>query len=151
MTPAETRSRLEVIPYSECVDLLASGNVGRLGGVWDDEPRIVVLNYRWDGVGVVFRTDPGVTLQCIADRLVVFEVDDLDRGARTGWSVIVRGRSHELRAGDAPDTPADEGPAPWAPGARDHWVRLTPTAISGRRITRDDDSVSQWWRLSAGN
>jgi nitroimidazol reductase NimA-like FMN-containing flavoprotein (pyridoxamine 5'-phosphate oxidase superfamily) len=148
MTSPEARSTLEVIPYDECVDLLAEGDVGRLGGTWDGEPHIVPLNYRWDGTGVVFRTDPGVTLQSIVDGVVVFEVDALDRSARTGWSVIVRGRSREIEASDDAGTAV---PAPWAPGAREHWVRITPSAITGRRIARTGESDSQWWRLPAGD
>jgi nitroimidazol reductase NimA-like FMN-containing flavoprotein (pyridoxamine 5'-phosphate oxidase superfamily) len=154
MTPADARSRLEVMPYDECVDLLAAGTVGRLGGTWDDEPHIVPLNYRWDGAGVVFRTDPGTTLRSIVDRTVVFEIDTIDDATHTGWSVIVRGRGLEIDLRDPAEAETPGGvpeaaPVTWAPGARDHWVRITPTAISGRRITRADESDSQWWRLPA--
>lgn len=148
MTPADARTTLEVIPYHECVDLLADGNVGRLGGTWDDEPHIVPLNYRWDGRGVVFRTDPGATLLSIVDRPVVFEIDKLDDAAHTGWSVIVRGRGREIDPSALDDA---FRPEPWAPGVRDHWVRITPNAITGRRVTRGAESDSQWWRLSASN
>jgi nitroimidazol reductase NimA-like FMN-containing flavoprotein (pyridoxamine 5'-phosphate oxidase superfamily) len=143
-------SRLEVIPYDECLKLLERTSVGRIGGVWDGEPHVVPVNYRWDGSGVLFRTDPGLTLKAVAEGPVVFEVDGYDSAAHTGWSVIVRGRGREVDASEAADAlrKAHTDLEPWAPGSRDHWVRIEPDVVSGRRITRDD-SVGQWWRLPA--
>ena len=140
-------ARLEVIPHGECLKLLDEGRVGRIGGVWDDEPHIVPVNYRWDGSGVVCRLDPGLTLRALADRVVVFEIDGFDLPARTGWSVIVRGRAVEAEA------PADATaePVPWAPGAREHRVRIEAASVSGRRVARPRPLDDQWWRLSASS
>jgi hypothetical protein len=141
------QARLEVIPYDECLRLLEEGQVGRLGGVWDGEPHVVPLNYRWDGSGVICRLDPGLTLHARADRTVVFEIDGFDTTARTGWSVIVRGRAAEA---EAPSAAVGE-PVPWAPGVREHRVRIEAMSVSGRRITRPGPLDNQWWRLSASS
>ena len=141
------QARLEVIPHGECLRLLDEGRVGRIGGVWDDEPHIVPVNYRWDGSGVVCRLDPGLTLRALADRVVVFEIDGFDPQARTGWSVIVRG--HAVEAEAPPDALAE--PVPWAPGAREHRVRIEAVSVSGRRVARPHPLDDQWWRMSASS
>ena len=139
------QARLEVIPYDDCVRLLDEGQVGRLGGVWDGQPQIVPLNYRWDGSGVLCRLDPGLSLRALRDGTVVFEIDGFDTTARTGWSVIVRGRASEAEA-----LPADVAePVPWAPGVRDHRIRIEADSVSGRRITRPGPLDNEWWRLPA--
>jgi hypothetical protein len=145
------QARLEVIPHGECLRLLDEGRVGRIGGVWDDEPHVVPVNYRWDGSAVVCRLDPGLTLRALADRTVVFEIDGFDATARTGWSVIVRGRAVEAEApAGVPLDPRTE-PVPWAPGAREHRVRIEAASVSGRRVARPDPLDNQWWRMSAGS
>jgi nitroimidazol reductase NimA-like FMN-containing flavoprotein (pyridoxamine 5'-phosphate oxidase superfamily) len=137
---------LEVIPYHDCVKLLEAGSVGRIATVWNDEPHITPINYHWDGSGVVFRTDPGLILHAIIDHTVVFEIDDTDNASRTGWSVIIRGRGQETENLGASDTLT-----PWAPGARDHWVRIEADTVNGRRITHKDELTNQWWRMSASS
>jgi nitroimidazol reductase NimA-like FMN-containing flavoprotein (pyridoxamine 5'-phosphate oxidase superfamily) len=134
-----------VIPYEECVELLGQGSVGRVAVIWDDEPQIAPVNYRWDGSGVVFRTDPGVTLRAVRDRAVAFEIDTIETSSHTGWSVVVRGRGSET---DPPGPQAEDSVVPWAPGTRHHWVRIDAETISGRRITRTEDST-RWWLLPA--
>jgi hypothetical protein len=88
-----------------------------------------------------------LTLHALADRIVVFEIDGFDTNARTGWSVIVRGRAAEA---EAPPAAVGE-PEPWAPGVREHRVRIEATTVSGRRITRPEPLDNQWWRLSASS
>jgi nitroimidazol reductase NimA-like FMN-containing flavoprotein (pyridoxamine 5'-phosphate oxidase superfamily) len=84
---------------------------------------------------VVFRTGTGTKLSAASlGRRVSFEVDRADPATRTGWSVLVRGEAVEvtdqaelarLRA-----LPLEM----WAPGSRGHYVRILPSALTGRRI-----------------
>jgi hypothetical protein len=169
-------SRLEVIPYDECIDLLAANEVGRLGVIADGEPLIEPVNYPWDGSAVVLRTDPGRKLSAAVGQVVVFEIDRLDRVNEEGWSVLVRGRCQlvdpgvagrpgtaapvgddagrscdDSRAGHPVEHASRAGPRPWAPGPKEHWLRVVAHSVSGRRIRRDDGLADQWWRLAASS
>lgn len=82
-----------------CWRLLQSQEVGRLA--MDTPGGLVVLpvNYAVLNGRVVFRTSEGGLLGTAAGygRRVAFEVDSVDRMARSGWSVLLRG---ELRQAD---------------------------------------------------
>jgi hypothetical protein len=66
--------------------------------------------------------------------VIAFEVDRYDSDTRSGWSVLVVGRSSmvtdtaELARLDGYDI------TPWASGDRSNCVRLRPELITGRRI-----------------
>ena len=120
----------------ECMRLLASRTVGRYAHVESARALAVVpVNYvvRPDG-SVLFRTGPGPKLSA-ADRrdVVAFQVDDIDEGTHTGWSVLVTGRARRLSPPEALDLV--DLPQPWANGPRYQFVLIEPTRIEGRRLT----------------
>ena len=100
-------------------------------------PAVFPVNYAVDGEAVVFRTAEGTKLHSGPRGRVVFEIDDFDRDARTGWSVVVAGRLEEVRPYDAETLERVTGLplAPWAQGDKPHWMRLVPDRITGRRLT----------------
>ena len=128
---------LDVIPVEECYDLLATHEVGRIGVNAEHYPLIIPVNYGMDGRTIVIRTHPGTTLTAASHANVTFEVDDVNRVTRTGWSVLVRGLAEEVgpehREALVSRTEATEV-RPWAPGEYGTWLRIIPHAISGRRI-----------------
>ncbi|MGY1616373.1 pyridoxamine 5'-phosphate oxidase family protein [Geodermatophilus sp. SYSU D00691] len=128
---------LDVIPVDECYELLAGHEVGRLGVVAGHYPLIIPVNYGMDGRTLVIRTHPGTTLTAAAHANVTFEVDDIDRVTRSGWSVLVRGLAEEVgpehRPGLVERTHAT-GVQPWAPGEHGSWLRVIPHEVTGRRI-----------------
>ena len=128
---------MQVIPTDECYRLLATHELGRLGVVAEHYPLIIPVNYGLDGTTIVIRTHPGTTLSAAAHANVTFEVDEIDRRSRTGWSVLVRGLAEEVgdehRADLVARTHAGDV-EPWAPGEHGNWLRLIPHEISGRRI-----------------
>ena len=128
---------LDVIPVDECYELLAGHEVGRLGVNAEHYPLIIPVNYGMDGRTIVIRTHPGTTLSAAEHANVTFEVDEIDRRERTGWSVLVRGLAEEVgpehRAELVERTHAT-GVQPWAPGEHGSWLRLIAHDISGRRI-----------------
>ncbi|HKY66579.1 MAG TPA: pyridoxamine 5'-phosphate oxidase family protein [Acidimicrobiales bacterium] len=132
----DARTGLEIIPPDECRALLRADDLGRLAIVDGGTPAVFPVNYVVDGDAVVFRTAAGTKLSAGTRHPVAFEVDAIDRGRRTGWSVVVTGRLEEVTHFDAATLdrvqalPVD----PWAGGDRPHWMRLVPTRISGRRI-----------------
>ena len=128
---------MQVIPADECYRLLATQELGRLGVIAEHYPLIVPVNYGLDGTTIVIRTHPGTTLSAASHANVTFEVDEIDRGTRSGWSVLVRGLAEEVGADHRADLVARThatGLEPWAPGEHGNWLRLIPQQISGRRI-----------------
>ena len=133
----DPRPTMQVIAADECYRLLATQELGRLGVIAEHYPLIVPVNYGLDGTTVVIRTHPGTTLSAASHANVTFEVDDIDRSTRSGWSVLVRGLAEEVGAEHRADLVARThatGLEPWAPGEHGNWLRLIPQHISGRRI-----------------
>ena len=128
---------MRIIPTEECYRLLGTQELGRIGVNAEHYPLIFPVNYGLDGTTLVVRTHPGTILRAAAHANVTFEVDDIDRRSRSGWSVLVRGQAEEVgdehRAALVERTLAT-GVEPWAPGEKGHWLRLIPHDISGRRI-----------------
>lgn len=136
----DPRTGLERLDRATCLELLAGDCVGRLILVRGSAPEIFPMNYAMDGEAIVFRTDPGTKLAIGARAPACFEIDGFDRDHRTGWSVAVYGRMEEVTRFDAATWERVQRLAvePWAGGTKEHWLRLMPDRISGRRL--DDAS-----------
>jgi nitroimidazol reductase NimA-like FMN-containing flavoprotein (pyridoxamine 5'-phosphate oxidase superfamily) len=117
-----------------------------LAFVDDRGPIVLPVNYIVDRHTVVFRTDEGTKLDIAARReRVAFEVDSADQAVGGGWSVLVRGEAVEVTD---PDELADVRRLPLhpaAPGRKDRYVRVLPSAVSGRRFTAPPGTPSDWW------
>lgn len=136
MKMVDSRTGLESISREECLRLLAGDEIGRLAVIDGRTPVILPVTYAMDGEAVVFRTGPGVKLDAGPRSPASFEVDAIDRERHTGWSVVVTGRLREVTdyEGETLERLRRLDVSPWAGGARDHWMRLEPTRITGRRI-----------------
>lgn len=132
-TPA--KHRLNELPVEECIALLETKALGRLVFVADDELQIRPLNYVVHLGSVTFRIGYGDLLDSVHQQTVLFEVDHGDAEEHTGWSVIVRGVAEEIWRPDEVSTADETGLRPWAPGDRDHYLRILSTSITGRRIS----------------
>ena len=134
--PADPQpGRIEELTRSECFGLLAAGNLGRVAVVDDRGPVVFPVSFVLDRHTVVFRTEPGTKLHAAArGSLVCFEVDGTHAAGQAGWSVIVRGEITEVTD---PAELARLRALPLrvqAPDARDHFVRILPAMLTGRRI-----------------
>jgi uncharacterized protein len=132
-----TDPALYVIPTDECYRLLGTHEFGRIGVVADHYPLILPVNYRLDGTTVVLRTHQGTILNSAEHANVTFEVDEIDRASRSGWSVLIRATAEEVGEQHRADLVArtrDTGVEPWAPGDKSHWIRLIAHEVTGRRI-----------------
>ena len=136
MAAFHNRSELFEISREECLQLLASRRVGRIAFVADGQPLVFPVNYGLDGDMVVFRSDEGTKLTHAPLTKVAFEVDDIDEANGEGWDVVVQGHADDIT--DALDEHSevlrDLPIHPFPPGLKWHWVRIVPTAITGRRI-----------------
>lgn len=135
--PAAGERDLLMLSPQECLDLLELGGVGRVGFTSAEGVVIVPVNFAVAGMTVFFRTGPDTQLAARADAAVSFEADHLDESRREGWSVLVQGHARKVTEEDEVRR-LEHGAQlePWAGGARDVYVRITPTRISGRRIQR---------------
>ena len=128
--------RWQELTKSECFGLLAHEHLGRVAVVDDRGPVVFPVNFVLDRHMVVFRTGTGTKLDaaCRGSR-VAFEIDGTDAAAHTGWSVVIRGEAVEVT------DPAELARLrkllldPWAPGAKAHYLRILPAALTGRQIS----------------
>jgi len=126
---------LRTLSPVECFDLLEPGGIGRVAFTSAGEIMILPVNYAMTGKSIIFRTAPDTLLAVYANAKVSFEADRLDDARQEGWSVLVHGHAHKVT--DERDVKhLEDGTRlePWAAGARDVYVRIAPTRISGRRI-----------------
>ena len=128
---------LEPIDRDECLRLLSAQIIGRVAVAdFNEAPLVVPVNFVLDGETVVFRCDYGTKFRVavLGEHPVSFQVDGLDLGRRSGWSVLLQGNTTEIDSSqlDGPD------PRPWAGGEKMHWVRIVPESITGRRIRLPD-------------
>jgi nitroimidazol reductase NimA-like FMN-containing flavoprotein (pyridoxamine 5'-phosphate oxidase superfamily) len=129
------RNGLEVLDRDECLRLLATAEIGRVIVTVGALPAAFPVNFAlWDG-DVVFRTGTGSKLVAAVDKAIVaFEVDEIDRVTKSGWSVLVTGPA--MAVDQTPDMAiADRlAPQPWLPRYRGHVVRIRSELVSGRRL-----------------
>jgi len=129
------RARWQELTRAECFELLASEHLGRVAVVDDRGPVVFPVNFVLDRHTVVFRTGAGAKLSAASlGRRVSFEVDHADTAAHTGWSVLVRGEAVEVTDRAELARLRALPLQAWAPGARGHYVRILPAALTGRRI-----------------
>lgn len=133
----------EVLDEAESLLLVSSVGFGRLAYSGRYGLTVMPVNYKLHEGSILFRTAhnsptdedlrtglPGAEYQ------VAFEVDHIDVDTREGWSVLIQGDAHHV------DTEAERvsvlaaGLESWAGGEREHFLRIFPTRITGRRLRR---------------
>ena len=123
---------------AECFDLLEPGGIGRVGFGAADGIMMLPVSFAVTAKTIIFRTAPDTLLALYANAQVSFEADCLDEALHAGWSVLVQGRAHQVfEEREVEQLQNRTRLQPWAAGARDVYVRITPTRISGRRIQPD--------------
>jgi uncharacterized protein len=127
---------LEVLPLEDCLRLLASVPVGRVGFNADGEIVVLPVNHLLDGQDVVFRTARGSKLSAAEEQnLVVFEADDYTPQTQSGWSVVVNGRAETVYEDTEIQRLDRLGLHPWPTAVdRPFWIRIRPASVSGRQI-----------------
>ena len=128
-------SGLELLTEQQCLMLAALRPIGRVAVSVGALPAVFPVNFCFLGRDVVFRTAEGTKLAAaLRGTVVAFEVDEFDAAGHRGWSVLIVGTASEIPGAEL----AGLEPLPvraWAPGERDHVVRIQTEFVSGRRIT----------------
>lgn len=124
----------------DCRALLRTQEVGRVAWTSATAGLLVLpVNYVTRGDLVVFRTSRESVLADLAEgRDVVFQVDDVDVETGNAWSVLARGESCSPPPGPQLASLQQDGPMPWAFGARDLLITVRVREISGRVVDREE-------------
>jgi nitroimidazol reductase NimA-like FMN-containing flavoprotein (pyridoxamine 5'-phosphate oxidase superfamily) len=130
-----TGTTLEQLSREECLRLMGQVPVGRIVYTRQALPAVELVNFAMDDGDIVIRTDASGKLAAATRGVVVaFEADSVDIASHEGWSVTVVGYSRAVTDGQETRRLEQGGLDPWAPGKRDHFIRISPQIVNGRRV-----------------
>jgi uncharacterized protein len=134
----DDRVELETLDRAECLKLLETAPVGRIGVSMSALPVILPVNFAVVGDRIVVRTVPGTKLDAATSHAVVaFEADDYAPDGSAGWSVMVQGVCSEVVD---PAERAALAASPLRAWAFDddatRFIRIDLSFVTGRRFQR---------------
>lgn len=128
-------SALTQLPRGECLKLMASVPVGRVIYTRRALPAVELVNFAFSDGDIVLRTNPSGKLAAATHGAVVaFEADCLDLDNQAGWSVTAIGPSRAVTDPEEIARLQTIGLSSWAPGLRDHFIRISPEILTGRYL-----------------
>ena len=131
------RTWLADLGAEECAVLLEASWLGRLGVTVDGHPEIFPVNHVFDRTSgtILFPSNARTKLHAaLTQALVAFEVDGVDPGAASAWSVLVVGRTTEMVDPPTIAAAVRARQAAWAVSATTRWLEIHPVRVTGRRI-----------------
>jgi nitroimidazol reductase NimA-like FMN-containing flavoprotein (pyridoxamine 5'-phosphate oxidase superfamily) len=139
--PIHAEALTEVLDEAECRRLISPGGIGRIAYNGRYDLTVLPVNYRVADGAIVFRTaQDSLTGEDLrtgivdADYKVAFEIDHFDEEAREGWSVLIQGPAHHLDSDTEQIAARSMEVRSWAGGEKDHFIRIIPARMTGRRI-----------------
>jgi len=127
---------LQQLSRDECLRLVGQVPLGRIVYTRQALPAVELVNFTLDDGDIVIRTDSsGKLAAATRGAVVAFEADSVDAATHVGWSVTIVGYSRAVTDGADLRHLEQAGLSPWAPGKRDHFIRITPEIVNGRRIS----------------
>ncbi|WP_051062223.1 pyridoxamine 5'-phosphate oxidase family protein [Ilumatobacter nonamiensis] len=128
--------KTDELSVDTCWELLRGADIGRLavqlanGGV-----DIFPVNFAVDRNTVLLRTASGTKLDSLADApSVAFEVDHFDWYEASAWSVVVKGDATLITDRNELFGLFNVDLASWQSGVKPYFVRIVPSATTGRRF-----------------
>ncbi len=123
----------KALTSAQCWALAATHSAGRLGFFREGLLNIFPVNYFVRADHVYFRTSADGTIATSYLEHAAFQIDQIDRQARSGWTVLLNGPATRVEDpallktlwGEAVDEP-------WAPGQRNLFFALAPSMVRGR-------------------
>ena len=126
---------LEQLSRDECLRLVGQVPFGRIVYTRQALPAVELVNFALDDGDIVIRTDSsGKLAAATRGAVVAFEADSVDAATHAGWSVTIVGYSRAVTDGADIRHLEQSGLVPWAPGMHDHFIRISPEIVNGRRI-----------------
>jgi len=137
-------SALQRLSRDDCLTLLASVPAGRIVYTRRALPAVELVTFALDGGDIVIRTGRGGRLAAATRGAVVaFEADELDPAGQSGWSVTAVGPSSEVTDPGELARLRTIGLKPWAPGERDHFIRISAVMLNGRRLRTNGTQLAR--------
>jgi hypothetical protein len=128
-------SALEQLSRAECMRLMGTVPVGRIVYTRQALPAVELVNFALVDGDIVIRTSAGSTLAAATRGTVIaFEAGSVDLAGHAGWSVTVVGRARAVVDGAEVRGLERVSLASWVPGERDHFIRISPAIVNGRRV-----------------
>ena len=124
-------SALQHLSRDECLTLMASVPVGRIIYTRRALPAVELVNRG----GKLAAATRGV--------VVAFEADQVDLAGQSCWSVTAIGPSSEVTDPGELARLRTIGLRPWVPGVRDHFIRISPVMLNGRRLCAGGAQLTQ--------
>ena len=137
-------SALQQLSKDDCLRLLATVPIGRIIYTRQALPAVELVNFALEGGDIIVRTDPSGKLAAAAQgAIIAFEADVVDAERRSGWSVTAIGPSRAVT--DAAEIARLQriGLSSWAPGAREHFIRISPQLLNGRWLGAGQGGAGQ--------
>ncbi len=133
---ARESGAMEVLTEEACWSLLGSVEIGRLAVFAAGDVDIYPLNFVLDGRSIMFRSAAGTKLvEVVLAGRVAFEVDGYDGVKGQAWSVVAKGPAELLDRFDEVYAAQELPLFPWNHAPKERFVRIRPTALTGRRFT----------------
>jgi uncharacterized protein len=128
-------SALKQLTRGECLQLMASVSLGRIIYTRQALPAVELVNFALDNGDIIIRTGhSGKLVAATRGAVVAFEADSVDPDRHVGWSVTAIGQSQEVTDPDEIGRLEQIGLSSWAPGDREHFIRISPGILNGRRL-----------------
>lgn len=129
------RSGLEILDREECIHLLATATLGRVGITVGALPVVVPMNFRLVDDQVVLRVGVGTKVDAaLHDAVVAFEADDVEPLGGGGWSVSLTGLAHAVTDPAELGRLRRAGIARWVESGSDRYIVISTDVMTGRRI-----------------
>ncbi len=134
-TPVAPAGNVNDLSRRECFALLQASDVGRVVYTDGALPAVTPVNFVLDRDRIVLRTaTTGQLAQKLPGAIVAFEVDQLERAARSGWSVVLTGPCERVtepaRLAEVDHLPLE----PWVAGEMPVVLEISAAVVTGRRV-----------------
>jgi len=139
------RNGLEMLSVAECLRLLATGTIGRIGMSSEALPTVLPVNYHFDGQRILVITGAGSKFDAaLRNAVIAFEVDDFDAIDHSGWSVVAVGVARVISDYDDLNRIRQLPVTRWAPRGEWHAMAIATDWVSGRRIPKGCGRSMEW-------
>lgn len=126
---------LEILSRDECLALLASVPIGRIGLSLSALPVVLPVNFAVCDDNVIIRTSEGSKFSAaITNAVVALEADHYDALGHNGWSVLVQGSSRVVTDLAELERVRRLPLRPWANPDTDRFIAISTDVVSGRRV-----------------
>ena len=120
----------------ECWRLVGDHGIGRVVFAGDTLTQIVPTTYDAVSGTAYFRAPTfGELARRVDGRTTTLQVDEIDRGTFTGWSVLMTGTAHRVEDAATVASLWSLGrPRAWFPGKQTQWIALPVDSLRGQRV-----------------